>query len=241
MKMTSFETIAVFTFPGDLVIAKTKLESEGIECRVLDELTVQSYNFLSNAVGGVKLQVPKSEFDRAYSILLQGGFIKEQKVDQLNYVEKKLSDSSFYKKIKTLLIVFTCIFVVFIFGLFINFYMHKPTVYERLVGENWCLDHVVYANEVFYPYTMSSKIGMRFLSRCDESLIFDSTGVIQIPGFNSEAIIRNWSHENNLITISKYDTIGSVFDGVYRYEIAKNELTMISDSVEIVCVKPFRF
>jgi transketolase C-terminal domain/subunit len=41
-KMDDFITIATFVFPSELVVAKSKLESEGIECRVLDELTVQS-------------------------------------------------------------------------------------------------------------------------------------------------------------------------------------------------------
>ncbi len=47
-------------FPSELAVVKSKLESEGIECKVLDEHTVQVYNFLSQAIGGVRLQVAES-------------------------------------------------------------------------------------------------------------------------------------------------------------------------------------
>lgn len=225
-------------FPSELVVAKTKLESEGIECRVLDELTVQSYNFLSSAVGGVKLQVLKSDFKKAHTILQQGGFIKEEESSQLNYLERKLSDPKFYRKFKISLIGFTSIIVLIVIGLFINLYVNKPSDYERLIGERWCLDHVVYENEIFYPYTISDKVKIYDSGQCKESIIFDSTGIVQFPGFNTTTFNHNWILANDQIRISKIDTLESVFYGTYNYEMSKNEIIMTSDSLEIVCLKP---
>ncbi len=75
--MQDFDIIATFTLPSQLVVAKSKLESLGIECITKDELTIQSYNFISNAIGGVKLLVHKSKIVEARQILIEGGFITD--------------------------------------------------------------------------------------------------------------------------------------------------------------------
>lgn len=227
-------------FPSELVVAKTKLESEGIECRVLNELTVQSYNFLSNAVGGVKLQVSRTDFDRAYSILLHGGFIKQEKSSQLNYVERKLSNPKVYRNFKISLIGFAGMVILIVVGSFINLYVNQPSDYERLTGERWCLDHVFYQDEYYYPYTISDKFKIHLSGQCEELIIFDSTGVVQFPGFNTTTFNYKWIMTNDQITISKIDTLESDFYGTYNYQMSKNELIMISDSLEIVCLKPTR-
>jgi hypothetical protein len=63
--MNEFVTIRTFTYPHDAFIIKTRLEDEGIECFLKDELTIQADNFLINALGGVKLQVRQSDYAKA--------------------------------------------------------------------------------------------------------------------------------------------------------------------------------
>ena len=84
-----------FTFPTELAVVKSKLESEGIECRVLDEHTVQTHNFLSQAIGGVRLQVAESNLERARLILEEIGLIWKSKEPEQSKVEKKISDPKF--------------------------------------------------------------------------------------------------------------------------------------------------
>lgn len=62
-------TIKTYTYPHELYIERGKLESEGISTFLKDEITVQVYNFYSNAVGGVKLQVFPDDVERALEIL----------------------------------------------------------------------------------------------------------------------------------------------------------------------------
>ena len=62
-------TIATYPEPTRAHIAKALLESEGIPCRVVDEFTAGAYWLLSNAIGGVKLQVAPEDMDRARAIL----------------------------------------------------------------------------------------------------------------------------------------------------------------------------
>jgi Putative prokaryotic signal transducing protein len=68
--MTS-EWIAVASFsqPVEAHLARTRLEAEGIPCVVGNEHLVRVDWLLSNAVGGVKLMVPRSELERARDAL----------------------------------------------------------------------------------------------------------------------------------------------------------------------------
>jgi len=66
-----------FTYPHESYIIKGVLESKGIETFLKDELTIQVDNFLSNALGGVRLQVPKEQVSIAYKILKDNGYFNK--------------------------------------------------------------------------------------------------------------------------------------------------------------------
>ncbi len=63
------------TYPQDIYLPQSLLESEGIPTILRDELTAQVHNFYSTAIGGVKLLVRQSDAPRALEILADGGFI----------------------------------------------------------------------------------------------------------------------------------------------------------------------
>lgn len=65
------ETVATFSYAHEMGLVRSKLESEGIECFVQDELTAQTYIF--NAVGGMKLQVRPEDAERASRIIREMG------------------------------------------------------------------------------------------------------------------------------------------------------------------------
>ncbi len=71
-----FITVLTATFGYEVAVIRGRLESEGITCFVQDELTVQVDPFLSNAIGGVKLQVRESDLEHAVEILKDAGYIK---------------------------------------------------------------------------------------------------------------------------------------------------------------------
>jgi type III secretory pathway lipoprotein EscJ len=72
--MAALVTILTVSYPHELVVIKGKLESEGIACYTQDELMAQIAPFYSNAIGGVKLQVPEDQVARALEILKEGGY-----------------------------------------------------------------------------------------------------------------------------------------------------------------------
>lgn len=67
--MDKLVTIKTFTYPHEVYVIRGKLESEGIQTFLKDEMTVQVHNFYSNAIEGVKLQVPSEEVEKALSII----------------------------------------------------------------------------------------------------------------------------------------------------------------------------
>ncbi len=69
-----FKTIYTFDLPHKAHTLKSKLEYEGITVYLKDELTVQSHNFLSQAVGGVKVQVRYDQVDEAIQVLKESGY-----------------------------------------------------------------------------------------------------------------------------------------------------------------------
>lgn len=73
-------TVAIFPLPQEAYIIKSRLESEGIFSFLKDELTIQTDNFLSNAIGGVKLQVNEYDVEAATKILQDQGVELPQEI-----------------------------------------------------------------------------------------------------------------------------------------------------------------
>lgn len=65
----SLTTIAVFQYSSEALIIKGKLESENIRVFLADEYTVDTDPLVSNAIGGVKLQVNTKQVAVAKTII----------------------------------------------------------------------------------------------------------------------------------------------------------------------------
>jgi hypothetical protein len=65
----SFVTVRIFTNPWDAYIVKGRLESEGITVFIANEHHIWVNWPLSNALGGVKLQVSKNQVEQAEKII----------------------------------------------------------------------------------------------------------------------------------------------------------------------------
>ena len=62
-----FVTVATYAFPWEAQLAKARLESEGIDSVVADEISAGLYG--ANAIGGVKLRVREEDAGRATALL----------------------------------------------------------------------------------------------------------------------------------------------------------------------------
>ena len=69
MKNETFTTVAVFQYSSEAQIIKGRLEADGIEVFLTDNLTIDTDPLVSRAIGGVKLKVLSYQATEAKQIL----------------------------------------------------------------------------------------------------------------------------------------------------------------------------
>lgn len=84
--------VSRYSFTHEAYIAKAKLHSFGIDCRLTDEHTINSQWLYSDAIGGVKLWVFEQDFDKANTIL---SFDYSNDVDAL-FIDNSEDDRCYY-------------------------------------------------------------------------------------------------------------------------------------------------
>ena len=187
-----------FTYPHEAHLAKAKLESEGIETMIRDELTAQVNNFYSNAIGGVKLLVKESDAQRANEILEESKIVihsNDNEIESEGETNKKLFAAKFIYIIAILLALTAIVIIPIAIS-------SIPTTREKLTLYNWCFDGMYYEDYEFIPSTLhSGGVYIEFIGDCWESIKFQPDGIILLPGFESDKIRANWKMENKELTI----------------------------------------
>lgn len=79
--MSDLAVIATYSFPHEAQIARSKLEAFQITAFVLDEHTINMQWLYSDALGGVKLAVPRSQVQSALALLQEDANV-EQEMDE---------------------------------------------------------------------------------------------------------------------------------------------------------------
>lgn len=68
-----FQTIATFWNPNEAQLAKALIEADGVQVVLMGYEAISSDWLLSNAIGGVQLQVPQDQVEKAIAILEDSG------------------------------------------------------------------------------------------------------------------------------------------------------------------------
>jgi len=71
-------TVITFTVPIEAHLSNEFLKANGITTYLKDELVAQIATNNSIAVGGIKIQVREEDYEQAYSLLIEGGYIVEE-------------------------------------------------------------------------------------------------------------------------------------------------------------------
>ena len=90
--MDELLTVRTFSQSIDFEMAKSYLESCGIECFGRDEINNRAY--LSNVNGGIKLQVREEQAEEAVKLLFEKGYLKEEDFElspEMKWMEKLLN------------------------------------------------------------------------------------------------------------------------------------------------------
>ena len=237
----NFITVKTFTYPHELAILRSRLESEGIECFVKDELTIETYPFYSNALGGLKLQVKQSDLKKTIQILKETGYLNEEIIsgpsEMNNKIDSVTSKVPFLNKLRfEFRLIFIIMVIISLLGGII-YWAILPSTLERLIANNWCVDKVFYDSTNFQPNTVE-KIQLQFEGVCTETLELNyNMRSIKLPGFNSSQITGAWKYENNRVQIIFTDNYEFVYKGNYKIKFSNNDLILISSKTTIYCHK----
>lgn len=205
--MENWTTVISFTYPQDAYLAKGKLESEGIEVILKDELTTQVNNFYSNAIGGVKLLIKETDVETATLILVEGGFLNQDPIPPSKFV---LGFDEFSSKLPLIgnailelrLMVVVTFVILILLGFFAIFqFGENPTVSEKLTQNIWCIDRV-YANgkevKVF-----SKQLRLKGeIDNCFETMNFRKNGIVIFPPVDTFDNWLHWETKNDSLIIS---------------------------------------
>jgi len=84
----SYTTLAVFDYSTEANLVKSKLDSEGIKTMLMDEKTIDTDPLVSQAIGGVKLQVHNNDLDKALIIYNEiRAYRKDENEDEIHCVK----------------------------------------------------------------------------------------------------------------------------------------------------------
>lgn len=255
--MKDWKIILTFTYPHEAHLVKGKLKSEGIDVQITDELTVQVYSFYSNAIGGVKLWVRTTDYQRANQILIDSGYIKpEKQVDNkfLNWIDR--FTTRFPLIGKTILEIRLIAFIMTILVLIATplLLISIPSKIEKLTANSWCVDKIYYKGQEIIPYTAGFRIASEY-ENCPEQMRFEEDGTVSFPGFNTFGTSAKWRLNKDSLIIYASDTeerlyssgpkelielenkssyTGRIYYGNYLLKIKNNVISMQSDSLSII-------
>jgi hypothetical protein len=257
--MNNWITIISFTYPHEAHIANGKLQSEGIETRLLDEFTTQVNNFYSNAIGGVKIQVKEGDVEKALQILKDGGFLEESAENEFTFIRKLNKVTSQIPLISNLLPIlrfFVLFVLLFAAAVIIFHYATRPSKLEQLTETSWCVDEMFLNDVEIFPYTVSDAMAIIW-ANCEEEIIFHRNLTLTLPGLNTYSVHGYFelNHKRLLISECSMNTefnsdsieniqainneLNEIYAGSYKLSVNKYTLKMESDNLLIIA-KPLK-
>ena len=233
-----YVTILTVNYINELMVVQSLLEAEGIEYFIKDEYTVQTDPFLSNVVGGIKLQVKESDVEKAAEILKELGCFKENDTPA---PEKSSKLIEFTEKIPFInkmslewrLIILVGIILVLIIGIIVI--ASFPSTHDRLTDGTWCLNSITHNGKEITANTQELKVIMN--GSCCESMKFLASGEIMLPGFDSRKVVGSWAVNENRLIISHVDTFDLIYNHTYTIKFRGADLLLKSENTTFDCSK----
>lgn len=229
--------VTVGTFPHglDMVAIEHELQERGIPYLKLDDITIQIAPHLSQAIGGVRLQVAIKDVDRALDVLRGAGVAIEdgssgspllESIDRLTRTWPFLSALSPGWRFMLL----AAVAVIFAVGLV--FWVTAPSLSEKLVAGEWCVRSLGYNGSAMEVGTRSA---FRLVSEeCPERLVFHANGNVHFPGIQSTMVRATWQLINGRVHVFSPDTLQHIYEGVIEVEVGDLRMVMRSASTVIL-------
>ncbi|MBK9147436.1 MAG: DUF2007 domain-containing protein [Flavobacteriales bacterium] len=238
--MDTFVTVATFMWPTDAVVPCALLESAGIKAHVKDEMTVQIQNLASQAVGGLKIQVPADDAEHARDILREAGFLVEGSEENPHFwlaIDRATRRVPLLGRIDLLMarVLVLVAIVLLAIGIPIAI-MSQPDAYELLSSSDWCIDGIEVKGQPVQALSTSSGLMITYAG-CEERLTLESSGSATLPGFNSPVQYAAWRLDDTGIHFEDLAMHQDVYGGSFSYEVNEWHLTLTSPTTTIYCSK----
>lgn len=241
-----FVTIATYNFPQEVYVARAFLESEGVQCRTKDENMAQVHNFLSQAIGGVKLQVSQSDYHRAIDLLREGGYMVEPelppKLIWLEWIDQFVSRFEIFRhSSQQAKILWFGLLLFLILGTLLGilaYYNYRESDSEYLTESYWILEGVDFGGKYFAPKTVynpsnSSGVQIIWSYPLEERIKFEKGGKLSIPGFQSPTNKGHWILEGDTIYFSELNDHKEVFESAFYLDRSRTHFELISENTVI--------
>ena len=234
--MSKLVTILSIPFPRQIHVVKARLESEGIECFTKNELTIQTDPLLSNALGGIQLQVKEEDVEAAVKILEEEGYLskEEAEVNPYSGLEAFADKIPFFKRVRFEVRLGVLITLIITVISLLAYFIFRPSTIERLTANSWCIDHINFKGKDYRNRTTGMHVSIG--GGCDENFYFNkNSDDIYLPGFNTPIIFAKWKYVDDSITFSHADTFQFVYNGRYSVEFSGKNLVLKSKTTTINC------
>lgn len=236
--MDALATVATFQLPTEAVVPKGLLEAAGIEVHLKDELTAQVHNFMSQAIGGVKLQVPIADEEHAKAILREAGFLFDAAEEtnlilwaRIDRITRKLPliggiDLLMARLSVVLAIALSVIIVPVVL-------LTQPTLEERLTGHTWCVDEVQVGMLPLVPDSRSGAITAS--GYCMEWIRFRGPSVVELPGFGTPRQHVGWALHGDQLHLEGIERHHDIYGEPFTVTVDERSLVLRSSQATIHC------
>jgi len=237
--LNNWKTILTFEYPTEAVVIRSRLEAEGIECYLKDELTAQVNPYYSNAIGGVKLQVKESDLTDALTVLKLAGYWQEptKTVSKTAIeIDRFTSKIPLFNKLDFIPRMMLLVSLIIGIQTAVVMYLSRPNMYGKLTGNFWCVDFVEYENKVYKPETMQEVLSLNFLGVCEEYIELSEDYSLRAPGFKTPKIRARWRliKDDSLIFFNA-NKLNYIYDGTYHIHFKNNQLILKSETATLHC------
>ncbi len=259
--MDNWVQIITFTYPHEAHLVKSKLEAEGIETLIRDELTAQVNNFYSNAIGGVKLLVREHDFERARQILVEAGTIVPQVHEESAFMRKLKKVTAAIPFIGKYPMEIRLIFMVGILLLLLLIplaLLSLPTKTEKLISRDWCIVKLMYLGHEIPVHSSAVELIDPYY-KCRHYIRFRQNGTVTFPAIRGEKpAIGHWEVVDDSLKIDivpgdvriQVDHEGNIefddglndknyYDGIYGIEIQGDRIRLESKDLVIFGVETY--
>ncbi|MFM9985841.1 MAG: hypothetical protein ACKVOK_11445 [Flavobacteriales bacterium] len=238
----TYYTVAVFTYPTEVIVPRITLETAGIECITKDEETITANPMLSNAVGGIKLQVKEQDFQKAVAILKEAGVEIFQVSDtesiwvlRLEKLTSRIPLLGKYSLEKRMM------FILGVFIIAVSVYLYiksRPDYYNSLIGQIWCVKQISIHNKInWVPPSNTFEVDgghIVLLGSFDETMMLHSDGSYDLSNIYRDSIAGYWKLDGNQLELFGADTLGEILDRVYEIELDRERRVLKSLDTKII-------